>query len=198
MNCKHRKQKKAQAKQYASSEDFCRLFSEHLNSLYWLAFLLTADQEKAEQCFVAGLQDSVQSNRVFRSWAHPWAKRTIIENAIHALKPRPGMSVAGASIYSSPLQIEADSEFRRVLAMEDFERFIFVMSVLERYSDHECSLLLDCPTHDIREARSRAFQEIADSVSEAQGASFVRPKRKDDPITDVHTRQTGNVASQAH
>lgn len=188
MNCKHRKQQKAEAKQYASSEDFCRLFSEHLNSLYCLAFLLTADQEKAEQCFVAGLQDSVQSNRVFQSWAHRWAKRTIIENAIHAVKPCPGVRVAGASIYSSPLQVEADSEFRRVLAMEDFERFVFVMSVLEQYSDHECSILLDTSVRDIHEARSRAFQEIADLAPDAQAALFVPPREKDDPIAAIHMR----------
>ena len=182
MNCTHRKQiRQAEDVRYASSEDFCRLFLEKTNSLYCLAFLLTADHEKAEQCFVAGLEDSVQANRVFQSWAHCWAKRTIIENAIHALKPCPDAGAARAAIHTNALHVQGDSEFGRVLALEDFERFVFVMSVLERYSDRECSLLLGSLLHDIREARSRAFQEIADSVSDATAASFARFRRADDP-----------------
>ena len=178
MNCNHKKHIAKAASPYAGSEDFCRLFSQKMNSLYCLAFLLTADHQKAEQCFVAGLENSVQSNRVFLSWAHRWAKRTIIENAIDALKPRPG---ARAAIHSSTLHLEADSEFGRVLAVEDFERFVFVMSVLERHSDYECSILLDASVHDIREARTRAFQEIAVSVSDATAASFARLRREANP-----------------
>lgn len=188
MNCGYKKQiAKAAASQYASSEDFCRLFSEKMNSLYRLAFLLTAHHEKAEQCFVAGLEDCIQSNRVFRSWAHRWAKRTIVENAIRTLRPRPLASFARTAIQSSPLYIEADSEFGRVQALEDFERFVFVMSVLERNSDYECSILLDASVHAIREARSRALQQISFSVSDAQAASFVRLRREDEPVA-VHMR----------
>jgi len=50
---------------YATSDDFQRIFSEKMNSLYWLALLLTADAGKAEQCFVAGIGDSVEGNPVF-------------------------------------------------------------------------------------------------------------------------------------
>lgn len=41
----------ARATPYASSDDFRKVFDEHMNSLYLLAFLLTADEGKAEQCF---------------------------------------------------------------------------------------------------------------------------------------------------
>jgi hypothetical protein len=63
-----------------------------------------------------------------------------------------------------------------------------VMTVLERYSDHECSLLLDCLVHDIREARSRALQQIGDSACVDQPASFVRLRREDDPKAAVPVR----------
>jgi hypothetical protein len=154
------------ASQYAGMEDFRRLFTEKMDTLYWLAFLLTADQEKAEQCFVAGLEDSVQANGVFQSWAHSWAKRKIVENAIHTLKPRPrATSAAHAPIHRRVSQSAGDFHFGRVLALEDFERFVFVMSVLERYSDQECALLLDCLVQDIHEARSHALQQISYSPS---------------------------------
>ena len=55
--------------EYASRGDFCRIFDQQMNSLYLLSFLLTADREKAEQCFVSGLEDSLGGNRVFKEWA---------------------------------------------------------------------------------------------------------------------------------
>ena len=62
-----------------------------MNGLYQLSFLLTGDHEKAEKCLVAGIEDCVKENRVFREWARSWAKRIIVENAIRELKPRPSL-----------------------------------------------------------------------------------------------------------
>jgi hypothetical protein len=44
---------------YASSDDFCRIFNEEAGELYLLSFLLTANRDKAEQCFISGLDNSV-------------------------------------------------------------------------------------------------------------------------------------------
>ena len=52
--------------EYATNEDFCKLFTEDVKGLYLLSFLLTVDHEKAEQCFVAGLDGCVNGNSVFR------------------------------------------------------------------------------------------------------------------------------------
>jgi hypothetical protein len=43
------------------------------------------------------------------------------------------------NISRMPLQ---DAPFAIVLALEDFERFVYVLSVLERYSDQTCAVLL--------------------------------------------------------
>jgi len=80
------------ANQYASREDFRRIFSENTNGLYQLSLLLMRDSAKAEQCFVGGLEDCVAGNSVFREWARSWAKRAIIQNAIRELKPRASQS----------------------------------------------------------------------------------------------------------
>ncbi len=50
-----------------------------------------------------------------------------------------------------------------VLNLGDFERFVFVMSALEHYSEHDCALLLGCSVREVREARGRAFSELMDS-----------------------------------
>src|ERR1700733_1522772 len=75
---------------YASRGDFHRIFYEGNDSLHQLSFLLTADREKAEQCFVSGFQESVKGSPVFKEWAHSWARRTIIQNAVRVINPRPG------------------------------------------------------------------------------------------------------------
>jgi hypothetical protein len=49
------------------------------------------------------------------------------------------------------------------LELEDFERFVFVMSILEHYSDYDCALLLGCTRRDIEEARTRALAHLTDS-----------------------------------
>jgi DNA-directed RNA polymerase specialized sigma24 family protein len=154
---------------YATAEDFCGVFAEGMDELYQLSFLLIADHHKAEQCFVAGLEDSITEKHVFKQWARPWAKRAIIQNAIRELKPRPlanSFSLARHP-YVVPLASEQGRHFEldAVLALGDFERFVFVMSVLEHYSQHECSLLLGCSQREIGEARTRAIGQLIDSSS---------------------------------
>jgi len=119
---------KDSANEYDTPQDFCRVFTENLNGLYQLSYLLTGDDEKAQQCFVASLEHSVKANNVFKGWALSWAKRTIIKNAIRALQPQ--AADAGSSLppsvvsENSKLRIVRDGhlEIDSVLALEDFER----------------------------------------------------------------------------
>ena len=67
---------------YSTSTDFAKVFREDMGSLHMLSFLLTANHEKAEECFVSGLDDCVEGNDVFREWARSWARRAIIRNAV--------------------------------------------------------------------------------------------------------------------
>jgi hypothetical protein len=48
--------KNARSNEYATGGDFCRIYLEQMNNLYLLALLLTADPQKAEQCFLSGLR----------------------------------------------------------------------------------------------------------------------------------------------
>jgi DNA-directed RNA polymerase specialized sigma24 family protein len=171
-----------QANRYASRRDFHTIFSEGLTELYQISFLLTRDPARAEQCLVSGIEDCVTGNRVFREWARSWAKRTIVQNAIRELKPRPihSNSRLSEAIFSDIDQLSSvpDRHFalEAVLKLEDFERFVFIMSVLEHYSDHDCALLLGCSIREILEARGRAFGKLVDSSqrSSSQGQPLVQ------------------------
>jgi hypothetical protein len=52
------------------------------------------------------------------------------------------------------------AEVRAILDLAPLERFVFVMSVLERYSDNDCSTLLGCARRDIATLRTRAMQQL--------------------------------------
>jgi DNA-directed RNA polymerase specialized sigma24 family protein len=147
---------KVNGNEYAPGEDFQRVFTEDLDGLHQLALLLTGDPEKAEQCFVAGLEDCVKAGAPFKQWAHSWAKRVIIKNAIRAVRPHPGATISSVSASS-----ESRSMMESVRALGDFERLVFMMSVLERYSEQECSALLGCSLQDVRTARIQALKQLA-------------------------------------
>jgi hypothetical protein len=139
-----------------------------MNSLYLLSFLLTADRETAEQCFVSGLEDAVEGNPVFKEWARSWARRVIIINAARAVNPWPTEENGpprSASVSSNGKTPPVEQvEIAAVLALEPFERFVYVMTVLERYSDQDCSLLLGCARRDVVVARNRAFEQIGSAM----------------------------------
>jgi hypothetical protein len=147
--------------QYARSGDLCRIFYEEIDSLYLLSLLLTADREKAEQCFLSGLEDSVNGNPVFKEWARSWARRTIIQNAVRVINPRPMEEDAPSNFNSNNKTLAVErAEVATVLELGSFERFVYVMSVLEHYSDQDCSVLLGCTLWDVIAARIRTLQQI--------------------------------------
>jgi DNA-directed RNA polymerase specialized sigma24 family protein len=162
---------------YASNGDFCRIFHEETDSLYQLSFLLTADCDKAQQCFVSGLEDSLNGSRVFKEWARSWARRAIIQNAVRVINPRPmGENVPSSFNSSGKTLVAEPAEIAAILELAPFERFVYVMSVLERYSDQDCSVLLGCSRRDVNAPRIRAFEQIGS-------------------VMELHMKQQVNVGS---
>jgi hypothetical protein len=153
---------------YAVPADFCRIFTQDQTTLYLLSLALTADSEKAEQCFVSGLEDSIHGNPVFKDWARSWSKRMIIKSAIRLISPAPGQKPEQKKKEDSlpaPVQrfLTADSSglLTAVLELAPFDRFVLVMTTLEGYSIPECSILLSCTSQDVEDARTQALRLLA-------------------------------------
>lgn len=176
---------KEQAIAYASSSDFCRIFTENMKHLYLLSLVLTADTDNAEQCFVSGLEDCANGNAVFKEWAQSWARRMVIRNAIRVVAPRaPEEEVPARIVPNRALeaafgnaQRAIETEMTALLNLEPFERFVFVMSVLEGYSVQDSALLLNSTRQAVIAARSRAMQELARS-SAAAGEKLEKASNK--------------------
>src|SRR5215469_5190130 len=159
---------------YTTHSDFCAIFREQLDSLFLLALLLTGDELTAEKCFLAAF-DSCAESRVFKESAVGWSRRCVIKNAIRLLSPVPtdpsGPHFPGND--SSP-NLDQEALLNRVQELPSFDRFVFVMSVLERYSDRECALLLGCSCADILPARIRALRQMSTRVEKTDPGHSTR------------------------
>lgn len=168
---------KQRTAQYAARADFCRIFAEDMKNLYLLSFVLTADSEKAEQCFLSGLDDCITGNQVFGEWARSWARRVVIKNAIRRIAPAPErasqvpnpLAVKKAQLSNGARPQTGPVEISAMFELSPFERFAFVMSVLEGYSDQDCALLLGCAREKVIGARAGALQQIGEFAEAPNG-----------------------------
>lgn len=171
---------------YATRTDFCAICEEEMNPLYSLARLLTANRETAEECRLAALDDCRKASDVFRECSPSWCRRAIIKQAIQQMRPVPDATNAAEAVHQ-PEEIEDIP--RRLLQLRPFERFVFGMAVLERYSARECATLLDCQVRDVERARIAALQFLGGSGRDrlmALGRSCRR-----EPVESAHVG--GNV-----
>jgi hypothetical protein len=140
------------------------ILTQEMHSLYLFSFLLTADNDIAEQCYVCGLGECVEGIGVFMDWVRSWARQTILKHAIRMIMPAPehmdnlsSISLEGATTSGK------NNLFAAIVGLSAFERFVFVMSVLEKQSDEDCSMLLGCSRRDVMIARELAFKRLADT-----------------------------------
>jgi DNA-directed RNA polymerase specialized sigma24 family protein len=145
----------------ANRPDLCKVLERELKPLYLLAFLLTANHRIAEQCFAATVEQALNEPAVFKEWVRSYIKRSLIRNTIAVLSPASAAGSEKRDPWSRGRhKAVGDDEIGAVTRLPPLERFVFVMSVLERYSDGECSLLLGCSTRNVAIARMRALRRL--------------------------------------
>jgi hypothetical protein len=127
-----------------------------MRSLYLLSFMLTGNHAMAEYSYLAGIENVVKGKPVFKEWARSWCKRSVIQSAIRLVFSE----FAPCGVRDHWPEPSITFTIDCVTRLAHLERAVFVMSVLARYSDRECSLLLNCTVLDIVDARLRALRSI--------------------------------------
>jgi DNA-directed RNA polymerase specialized sigma24 family protein len=146
---------------HASGADFCRTLKNDMGRLYLLAFLLTTNHEEAERCFVRTVQEIPENKTVFKEWVRTWTQHALIKIAIGSVLREPRMNMqARDQWWERQSEAGVAATIEAITQLASLDRFVFVMSVLERYSAKECSLLLDCTVETVIEARMRALDAL--------------------------------------
>jgi len=152
------------AVQYGTATDFCKIFTEEMHDLYLLSFLLTADKDKAEQCFIGALGECVEGIGAFMEWSRLWARRAIMKQAILMMRPVPEDMDHWLPISTKrPAADHTSGLFAAILSLCAFERFVFVLSVLEGQSDGDCLGLLRCSRREVEIARELALTFLVEA-----------------------------------
>ncbi len=102
-------------------------------------------------------------------WARSWTRGAVLKHAIQMIKPAPEHTdcVSFITLKRSATPTE-NNPFAAILLLDAFERFVFVMSILEEQSDEECAILLRCSRRDVMMARLLALkrQSGTDTLAE--------------------------------
>jgi len=150
---------------YTPGTDFWNVLTDEMHSLYLLSFLLTADLDQAQQCFLGGMGECESEINVFMSWAQARARRTILERAIRIVRPTPEHADFPFVHHWQSATKAKGNIFDAVLGLNAFERFVYIATVLERQSDEDCSTLLGCSQRDVMIARSLALAQLANTYN---------------------------------
>jgi DNA-directed RNA polymerase specialized sigma24 family protein len=148
---------------YAKHDDFCAVFAKDTRSLYLLAFLLVTNHGESEQCFTLTIEEAFKEHAVFKDRILSWVKCKLIENAIKIVSPASTRSDPQRDPWNAGQhRTQGEREIDTVTKLAPFERFVFVMSILERYSNCDCALLLGCSKNKVAQAKMKALRRLAD------------------------------------
>src|SRR5260221_9561118 len=177
-----------QISEYASRADFQDVFTTRMPQLYLLALLLVGDEVKAEQCFVGAIEDCLSRNLVFKEWVYSCSRRLVVRWAIQMRLPiLRGFKDEDLTTAQVEIPSAVHPGLAGILQLPQFERFVYVLSVLEKYSDRECSVLLICTPQQVITARIRALQRIAGSNNPSSAHLF--PQLYEPETRDVVARE---------
>lgn len=166
--------------EYARQEEFVGVFECERVGLQRLALLLTANSEAAKLCLNRALREGMASNSVSKEWILSWLRRAVIRNAIGLVMGFGSQSFVNANDDAENglvAFLPDDSPgviamYESILGLPELDRFVFVICVLERYSMHDCALLLGRSPRDINEARERVGYQLAQSDERGEISQF--------------------------
>ena len=159
--------------EYVSREEFVDVFESEQAGLQRLALLLTGNSDAAAQCLSLASEQCLATSCVFKGWALTWVRRAVIRNAISlVIGPGQPLFVEAKGDAEKGLTIYPEGELsgpvandQRILGFSQFDRFVFVICVIERYSVHDCAVLLRRSLRDVNDALQRTsgqFEHLDD------------------------------------
>jgi len=153
------------------------MWLDEMAELYLLAFMLTADKVTAEQCVLDAVDEYLISSELsLIDWVKSRARHAVIKCAVQRATPKAKAvytwSVPGgtrASISSS------HQPFAVITALSAFERFVYVLTMLEGYEVDECADVLKCLPAEVVAAQRLSHQLVASNDAEETLSGGLEP-----------------------
>ena len=150
------------SQEYAGASGYAEIFIDQMNCLYLLSFLITADLQVAEKCFSKALDEYLHNSCGFMDWAKHDGRHAVLRHAVRIIKPAPKQAWGWAFQRNARRPVSAAHQpFAAITSLCAFERFVFVMSVIEGVSEEKCAALLNCSVEDVAIGRELAREIIA-------------------------------------
>jgi DNA-directed RNA polymerase specialized sigma24 family protein len=164
--------------EYARKEEFVSVFECERVGLRKLALLLTANSEAVKRCLIRAFRECIASSSVSKEWVLSWTRRMVIRNAISLVMGSESETFVntnddadnGLIAFSPDDSLGAIAASESILELPEFERFVFVICVVERYSIHDCALLLGRSPREVSEVRHRVANQVG-QISELSDIS---------------------------
>jgi len=161
--------KLSSASEYASLDDFQKLFASEMVDLFRLAFFLTADADKAEHCLILTMHECMANGSVFKRWLPVWTRNALVQNAIRAVMRGwvcpVRKTTLGRALFpnqgSAQDALSHSDESVGILHLNDFDRLVYVLCVLEGYPARDCATFLCRSRQEIQCAQNRAINQVA-------------------------------------
>lgn len=167
----------------AAAPCVAEMWVDKMAELYLLAFMLSTDKETAEQCMLSAMDEYLNSSAPnLIDWMRDKGRHAVIERAVQSVNPR----VKASYCWTVPtgtrsLRAPGHQPFAVITALGTFERFVYVLTVLEGYDEEECAGVLECRRADVVAARKLSHQLVG--LGDAEEAA---PDRLD-PLLLVST-----------
>ncbi len=175
----------------AKQTDKIQCEAEHADQLalcagrmYWLALVLTDDQDLAANLTHRGVLDLITRSEAFDAWMARWARRLTIKACIAAKQMDLATDECNAAFWEAewrreldsltvPHTLTLDSIQHAIKSLPFLPRFVFVMHALERYPLIDVALLLKVPKRTAEAALTYSLTALAHAVHCQELGSWV-------------------------
>jgi DNA-directed RNA polymerase specialized sigma24 family protein len=164
----------------ASPDDVSIAFSEQLDSLIWLALVITGDQELARRSIVDACSLSRERSGVFREWLNHWAHAATARESVHAVRDAIKRSSDRYADYDCdhadhPLlsrELVAAVDANELIAeLDPCARAVLVFRAILRGSVSDCAAALGIPRKTVRCAYCAALTWIQKHTAQHNAAA---------------------------
>jgi DNA-directed RNA polymerase specialized sigma24 family protein len=160
---------------------FTEAFKAQMGELYWLAYLITGDQDQSVRAFTSAL-DCNDANSTFRQFMISWARRLVVVAALSFVNPQLRRSILRAQQadrdtpekfahcnvdFSSSPDIGAVTRYdleQALLAIDIFPRCALLLTVFEGLHVSDVGSLLSADPQLVKAAYSDAAVQLTRNI----------------------------------